>query len=1169
MTRMPRVSKTMPTKTKFKTSALTTAVAISLACLPLAAEAAGLGRLTVYSGLGQPLRAEIEVNAARDEFSGMTARLAPPDAFRQAGIDYASTLLGLRFAVEKRSDGKAVIRLSSDRPISDPFVDVLLELNWATGRLVREYTFLLDPPEVAAKVAPAVATVEAKTPAGIKAGESRPAAAVGDEKAIGQAAAPVAAKPAPAAEPAVVRRPAGKTKAEAKTEEAPAKAAATSAPAGGNIVATRPVKAGDTLRKIASETQHEGVSLEQMLVGLFRANQDAFDGGNMNRMRAGAIIGVPDKETIEAVSEQQAKKIYVAQSHDWNNYRRKLAGAVAEGAAREEPTGQSAAGRITAKVEDKAKPLNEAKDQVKVAKSEPGKAGKQSSALEEDLIAKDKALKEANQRLAALEKNVAELQKLLAMKSQDMADLQKQAAKPEEKKPEPAKAAEAKPAEPSAAKAPETFPDKIAEKAAEAPAATPPAGEEKPPEAPKPVAKPKPVAPPPPPPPEPSFIDGLVSDPLPLAGLGGVAALLFGWLFYKRRRAQADLAPVAPDNYLPPSMPRSDAPTGKPAASADATKTPLTDFSQAGPGTIDTDEVDPVAEADVYIAYGRDAQAEEILLEAQQKDPQRIAVPAKLLEIYAKRQDSASFEAVARGLQLLTGGVGPDWEKALALGASFDPTNPLYAALSAAAPAAPIEAASFDADATLVEALPLEEAAAAPADELVSLDFDLPAFTAAADSVPVDMPAAELAEPVALEAEPVAERAVADMEAASDGAALDFDLGTVVAEPLAEESPQAAAPVEDGNALDFDFELPGAQTAAPVEEIVAEPATELVAEPAAEPVAEGNVLDFDFELGGDLAAAEESSSAEEPTPAAAEMPLASETALDFDVATAAAPALDEVLSTAATETVTEPALGGEAPADEALEMLDFELPAAETAVEPEAAAEMLNEAAMPELAEFAAEPLVANEPEAIDLPELADIGSPVEPTAEPENVALSDFDFDLPADKAADSEQEAGGETLVDQALPAFDLSSINLDLNAPDVAAAPASEPEMLSLDVAPAEEEPSFVEPATIEEITAEEIPVEDVASPVEAAEAEEIDLSAFELPMEPGAEAAPSALETAPAGDDAHSQEVATKLDLAKAYEEMGDQEGARELLEEVLAEGNAAQQEMARQAMARLD
>jgi pilus assembly protein FimV len=1156
----------MPTKTKFKTSALTTAVAISLACLPLAAEAAGLGRLTVYSGLGQPLRAEIEVNAARDEFSGMTARLAPPDAFRQAGIDYASTLLGLRFAVEKRSDGKAVIRLSSDRPISDPFVDVLLELNWATGRLVREYTFLLDPPEVAAKVAPAVATVEAKTPAGIKTSESRPAAAVVEEKAIGQAAAPVAAKPAPVAEPAVVRRPAGKTKADAKaevkTEEAPAKAATASAPAGSNIVATRPVKAGDTLRKIASETQHEGVSLEQMLVGLFRANQDAFDGGNMNRMRAGAIIGVPDKEAIAAVSEQQAKKIYVAQSHDWNNYRRKLAGAVADGAAREEPTGQSAAGRITAKVEDKAKPVNEAKDQVKVAKSEPGKAGKQSSALEEDLIAKDKALKEANQRLAALEKNVAELQKLLAMKSQDMAELQKQAAKPEEKKPEPAKVAEAKPAEPSTAKAPETFPDKIAEKAAEAPAATPPAGEEKPPEAPKPVAKPKPVAPPPPPAPEPSFIDGLVSDPLPLAGLGGVAALLLGWLFYKRRRAQADLAPVATDNYLPPSMPRSDTPVGKPAASADATKTPLTDFSQAGPGTIDTDEVDPVAEADVYIAYGRDAQAEEILLEAQQKDPQRIAVPAKLLEIYAKRQDGASFEAVARGLQLLTGAVGPDWEKALALGASFDPTNPLYASSPAAAPAAPMEAPAFDADATLVEALPLEETAAAPADELVSLDFDLPAFNAAEDGVPAETLAAESA---ALEAEPVAERAVADMEAASDDAALDFDLGTVAAEPLAEESPLAAAPVEDGNALDFDFELPGEQAAAPLEEV----ATESVAEPAAEPVADGNVLDFDFELGGDLAAPEENGSAEELAPVA-EVPLPGEIALDFDVAAAAAPALDDVLPAAATEAVTEPALGGEVPADAALEMLDFELPAAETAAEPETAGDMLDEVTMPELAEFSAEPLAANEPEAVALPDLGVIDLPAAPAAEPENVALSDFDFDLPAGSGADSDEEAGAETLVEQALPAFDLSSINLDLDAPD-AAAPAAEADVLSLDAAPAEDEPLIVEPAAaIEEITAEEIPVEEAASEVEAAaEPEEIDLSAFELPVEPGTEVAPGALETTPAGDDAHSQEVATKLDLAKAYEEMGDQEGARELLEEVLAEGNAEQQEMARQAIARLD
>jgi pilus assembly protein FimV len=74
-----------------------------------------------------------------------------------------------------------------------------------------------------------------------------------------------------------------------------------------------------------------------------------------------------------------------------------------------------------------------------------------------------------------------------------------------------------------------------------------------------------------------------------------------------------------------------------------------TDFSQAGPGSIDTDEVDPVAEADVYMAYGRDAQAEEILLEAKQKDPRRFAIHLKLLEIYLSRKDVKPFDRAGNG----------------------------------------------------------------------------------------------------------------------------------------------------------------------------------------------------------------------------------------------------------------------------------------------------------------------------------------------------------------------------------------------------------------------------------------------------------------------------------------------------------------------------------------
>src|SRR5258705_8831945 len=119
----------------------------ALLCVPLLAQSAGLGRLQVNSALGQPLRAEIEiVSLQAGEEDSLQARLGSREAFQQAGIEMSSALVGLQFAIDKRG-GRPVIRLSSSQPVNEPFVELLIELSWSTGRLVREYTFLLDPAE--------------------------------------------------------------------------------------------------------------------------------------------------------------------------------------------------------------------------------------------------------------------------------------------------------------------------------------------------------------------------------------------------------------------------------------------------------------------------------------------------------------------------------------------------------------------------------------------------------------------------------------------------------------------------------------------------------------------------------------------------------------------------------------------------------------------------------------------------------------------------------------------------------------------------------------------------------------------------------------------------------------------------------------------------------------
>lgn len=313
------------------------ALAVALAVLPLAADAAGLGKLTVLSVLGQALRAELDISASREELVSLSARMAAPEAFKQAGIEYAAALSGIRFNVDQRADGQAFLRLSSERSINEPFLDMLVELNWASGRLVREYTFLLDPPEFLQKPVAVPATLPAaRTPS---------AAAV----------APVGA-PTPAAAKQPSPPPPSPRVAEAKpvVQER-------------IVVPTRVVQRGDTLAKIAREVKPEGVSLDQVLVALFSHNKDAFEGGNMNRLMAGKILSIPAAEAASSVSQSEAKKTVVAQSADFEAYRRKLAGAVATAVPKETPAKQSVSGKILPRVEDKAQAKAAGSDKLEVS----------------------------------------------------------------------------------------------------------------------------------------------------------------------------------------------------------------------------------------------------------------------------------------------------------------------------------------------------------------------------------------------------------------------------------------------------------------------------------------------------------------------------------------------------------------------------------------------------------------------------------------------------------------------------------------------------------------------------------------------------------------------------------------------------------------------------------
>ncbi len=769
----------------------------SVACAVLMfsnAQAAGLGKLTVLSALGQPLRAEIELNSVTPEEAGsLVAKLATPEAFRQVNIDFNPALLTLRFAIEQRGS-RQIIRVSSAQPINDPFVDMLLELNSNGGRLVREYTFLLDPAELRTTQPAQVATPFDVPVLGKQSAASEPAdIAEAPPTRPSRGKQPRRTKPAPAVKP------------EARIE--PETKAAANAGA-----SSYQVKKGDTLGQIAGQLRGSGVSLDQMLVALYRANEAAFIDKNMNRLRSGQILQVPDVENIRGISQAEARGVVLAHAADFNAYRSKLAGQV----AKSEPTPnqnpkQTGSGKITTKVEDAATPANTAADKLKLANSVTGasaaaNAGKQAAA--EENIAKARAAAENAERVQQLEKNVAELKRLadLKLKNEILAAAEKKAA--EDRAAAEAKAAADKAAAAAVAKA-SAPPQQIAAASVPKP-------------------RPKPIVAEPPAPPD--TASNLMS-PTYLGALGGLLVLLGGYGFYKRRKKSAPS--FEGSSILGDSSMQSNSMFGSTGGqSVDTNNSVFNSNFAPSASQLDTNEVDPVAEADVYIAYGRDVQAEEILKEALRTQPERNAVRLKLLEIYANRKDTRSFEVQAGELYSMTRGDGDDWAQAASMGISIDPNNPLYAgaeSLDAAPP--PVMHAATE---------PIEELD--PEALLVSTQQPASKFTAESSELDLDLTPATPAEE-----------------------SFDFNLDETPAEP----EPVLAAPAEDDHSLDFDL---GGLTFEPVKPKVEAKLSK--AAPVEVPSVPEFTMDEPFDLPGMPA---------EPSPASAPFTTSSATSSEFDL----------------------------------------------------------------------------------------------------------------------------------------------------------------------------------------------------------------------------------------------------------------------------------------------
>jgi len=430
-------------------------------------------------------------------------------------------------------------------------------------------------------------------------------------------------------------------------------------------------KRGDTLSSVARDLQVDGVSLDQMLVGLYESNQAAFTGRNMNRLKVGQIIKVPTKESLVSVSPQEARKSVKLHSTNWNVYRNNLAGMVSAAPEMlENEQKQSVSGKISS-AEDKAKLVKVGpQDVVKLSAGDKDSSKALQSkviALQEETTAREKALKEAEARTLALEIQIADMQKLLTLKNQSVTDLQKNAeavtkvrevtqeAKVNTPVQEVSKTEIISPIEEKTADSAPIVKSEVKKSEHQLTPAV------------------KPQA-------EPSLFEDIMNsvDLTVVGGATGIALLGAGWMFLRNKRRK-ELDGFERGILTLGGLMRANTIFGNTTGNSRASDTSfLTDFAQAAGSMIDTNDVDPIAEAEVYMAYGRDAQAEEILKDAISKEPKRYELHLKLLEMYTARKDTSAFDAIAGELYTILGADDPTWAKVAVLGAVMEPENPLY-----------------------------------------------------------------------------------------------------------------------------------------------------------------------------------------------------------------------------------------------------------------------------------------------------------------------------------------------------------------------------------------------------------------------------------------------------------------------------------------------------------
>jgi len=743
------------------------------------ASAANLGGINVTSALGHPLKAEISLaELGKTDKATLVAKMASVNEFKYAGIDYPYSLPKLSFEVDRRSNGEAYIKLTSTQPVNEPFVSLLIELSWPAGKLLREYTFLLDPVGFAAEQ-PKMAEVKPVEPMVPSVPEVAPEVAVMPVKPL--AALPLAEESKkPVALPAIEA---------VKVEPlAPSSRQALAAP--GSIL----VEKGDTLGKIADGVKPVDVSLERMLVAMYRANAQTFEGKNMNRIKAGKILRMPEAAEIEKVTQQAAVKEIRAQVADWQDYRQRLAAAHSTSA--EQAPKQAAAGKVRAAVAEKAPVLKEtAKEVLRLSKGEtlgdktiPGGGAKSKqeilTAKSDDAAAKSKQLQEEKKKIAKLEQINKEASKLVELKGAPEVGLK------------------SSPVEPAPV---ETAPTPPADKglaAVSSVPATAAATEEL-----DILAMLK------------EYLAMLLDDPMLLGA--GVAVLLglAGLGFIRARRGKGSLIKSSQKreeigevtgSWRTPVASSPD--TGDFIKAAAVSSAPMSVAAAL-------DDVDPISEADLFLNFGRDAQAEEILKDALTKTPSSVQIKLKLLSIYVNRKDSKTFSKYAQ--EIKDSGDAAAWDRAAVMGREVDPSNPTYGdAKGKIRRREPVKAeVDFDLGLGKNESTAVGNTVAF---QDFKMDFDLSGSQSAAGSQPVDLDVQLAKTTVSSEPKPSADVDATSIlsrevvNAAQKASPMDFDVSGIL--------PGDVKAVAQASTMDFDLsgEIPAASMGTNLDDLIFE-----------------------------------------------------------------------------------------------------------------------------------------------------------------------------------------------------------------------------------------------------------------------------------------------------------------------------------------------------------